>query len=386
MGWLVFSAVPVFVRGDQIKLRVIVPNAAVRLRPSSESEVVKILEIGALLDSSGKTGDWYRVSLPPDQKGISLSGYVNKEDVEVYPWSGEAPAGLPQKPPPAAAETGSATLPSNKIRLGFKASGGLNYNIFGGDVGTGLIDMTKALSNMADRTTGEFDIFRWGKNAAAEIILDLSRNFGLTFGAGFLSYEKAGGIEYVLGDAPAYHDSITTKLTLYPVILGLRFRLTGSHWVEKAFDISVRDTPSRLSAHFSLGIGYFGGRFRLEESYANEIGVGNSRFDARIKSVGIIADGNLEFSLSRDIFLCIDITSRIARFPSLIGKYVNRGSSIYGAIDEDKEATLWAFDLFDYAWISVSDVEPSGDYIQNVRKAELWVVSMGIQVGILIRI
>ena len=60
-----------------------IKDANVRLKPTTESAVIATVPAGAVLESIGKSGNWYQVNLPPDEKGIVISGYIWGELVEV---------------------------------------------------------------------------------------------------------------------------------------------------------------------------------------------------------------------------------------------------------------------------------------------------------------
>ncbi|MFQ6083950.1 MAG: outer membrane beta-barrel protein [Candidatus Aminicenantia bacterium] len=66
-----------------LKVRVIVDKANVRLKPDITSTPVGKVPVGAVLESEGKIGEWYRVTLPPDEYGITVSGYINESMVEI---------------------------------------------------------------------------------------------------------------------------------------------------------------------------------------------------------------------------------------------------------------------------------------------------------------
>lgn len=60
------------------KVRVIYEGAVLRLKPNSTSPVIKNLPIGATLDVIESIGEWVRVQLPPDKKGMVIEGYVHR--------------------------------------------------------------------------------------------------------------------------------------------------------------------------------------------------------------------------------------------------------------------------------------------------------------------
>ncbi len=58
-------------------------NAEIRLKPSENSLQIFSPPLGVNLVSFEKINGWYKVSLPPDQQGIVLSGYINISSVEI---------------------------------------------------------------------------------------------------------------------------------------------------------------------------------------------------------------------------------------------------------------------------------------------------------------
>jgi opacity protein-like surface antigen len=59
--------------------------ANIRLMPSLQSAVINRIPSGVELKALAKTGNWYRVNLPPNEDGFVLSGYVHHSIVtEIY--------------------------------------------------------------------------------------------------------------------------------------------------------------------------------------------------------------------------------------------------------------------------------------------------------------
>jgi hypothetical protein len=79
----------------EIKVKITVEKAQIRLKPSFESTVVEEAPIGAVLKSDGKDGEWFIVMLPPDEKGFTITGYVHESQVEIE----EEPKVLPKEEP-----------------------------------------------------------------------------------------------------------------------------------------------------------------------------------------------------------------------------------------------------------------------------------------------
>ena len=74
--------ISISVLGADLKLRVITKKANVRLKPSLSSDILSQVPLGAILESQGKFGNWYKVNLPADESGFVVSGYIYESIVE----------------------------------------------------------------------------------------------------------------------------------------------------------------------------------------------------------------------------------------------------------------------------------------------------------------
>jgi len=73
---------------SDLKIRVKVDNAKIRFKPSFESSVVTTVSKGEILEIDKREGEWYRVTLPSDESGFALSGYIHQSEGDVL---GEKP-------------------------------------------------------------------------------------------------------------------------------------------------------------------------------------------------------------------------------------------------------------------------------------------------------
>jgi uncharacterized protein YgiM (DUF1202 family) len=81
------------VEAGDVKLRVITPDAPLRLEAKLTSPVVSKIPLGSVLTAEAKSGDWYRINLPPDEGGYVISGYIHHGDVTILEeGAGSAPA------------------------------------------------------------------------------------------------------------------------------------------------------------------------------------------------------------------------------------------------------------------------------------------------------
>mgnify|MGYP001156268876 CR=1 FL=1 len=67
-----------------IKVRVNVLKGNIRLKAEKESISISEIGGGAILESKGKIGEWYKITLPPDKDGFVVSGYIHQRNVKVY--------------------------------------------------------------------------------------------------------------------------------------------------------------------------------------------------------------------------------------------------------------------------------------------------------------
>ncbi|MFQ6082129.1 MAG: SH3 domain-containing protein [Candidatus Aminicenantia bacterium] len=102
---LLFSAVLIIQAAD-IKIRVVVDKANVRLKPDLGSVIVGKASIGQVFEVIEKEGEWYLINLPPDEQGFVVAGYVHRSVVEEIgekiPPREEKPAVAPPPTPPPA--------------------------------------------------------------------------------------------------------------------------------------------------------------------------------------------------------------------------------------------------------------------------------------------
>ena len=90
-------------------------QANIRLKPTTQSEAISKVPIGAVLDVIKKEGEWYLVKLPPDEKGIVVTGYIHQSIVEVVEEIKEIPKEeKPEKAKPK--EIGPPTIPEREVK------------------------------------------------------------------------------------------------------------------------------------------------------------------------------------------------------------------------------------------------------------------------------
>jgi hypothetical protein len=66
------------------KIRIIVPQANVYLKPSAESLVIAQVRAGNILAGERYDENWFKTSLPADKDGIVTTGFIKAADAEIF--------------------------------------------------------------------------------------------------------------------------------------------------------------------------------------------------------------------------------------------------------------------------------------------------------------
>jgi opacity protein-like surface antigen len=128
------------VQAENLKIRVSVKRANVRLKPALQSQVIGTVLEGQVFEALQMTGDWYRISLPPDADGVTVSGYIHKSVVREVKVEGlpkiredrPAPERKPAtqeikpvtSPPPQPSPSGSSTFARTRKKFFIRLSAG----------------------------------------------------------------------------------------------------------------------------------------------------------------------------------------------------------------------------------------------------------------------
>jgi len=193
-----------------LKVRVIAANAVVKLKAHPLSETVIQVPLGTILQSKGKIGEWYFVSLPPDAKGFVISGYIDQDSVEIFeevpkeePVREERPPYIPPPEPevypPEKVEMGPKT--GLGIRVGFATLSEENFGSglkYGGNFFLGITkNISIELSGLRFQSNVEGDPESLSKGKLSIIPIQLSLQARFPAGVKFFPY-IGGGVGYYL--------------------------------------------------------------------------------------------------------------------------------------------------------------------------------------------
>jgi opacity protein-like surface antigen len=111
-----FFACSLAAQAENMKIRISVKRANVRLKPTLQSQTIGTALEGQVFEALQTTGDWYRINLPPDSSGVTVFGYVHKSVVQEVEEkvSARAPdkAAIPTQEPPDPKPKSVSPLPA----------------------------------------------------------------------------------------------------------------------------------------------------------------------------------------------------------------------------------------------------------------------------------
>lgn len=119
----------------QVKIiKVIVGSANVRLKPDFNSQVITTIPSGTLLEPTSKSGEWYQISVSPDEKGAVVTGYIHQSTVQEVQTTAKPAVETPlpakaAQPVPVPKEAQETATPPEPSKYRSEVSGG---NLFSG--------------------------------------------------------------------------------------------------------------------------------------------------------------------------------------------------------------------------------------------------------------
>ena len=230
---------------------------------------------------------------------------------------------------------------------------------------------------------GELEPMTLGQNFGGELTLSFIPRFTIGLGVGYLKFTKDS-----TATITEYGDVM--EFTRRPLVEAIPLTLSLYYSIPLG---------KALKAVIGAGVGYYIGKFRneIEETFDGESIL--IWFQANSNSIGFHGSLDLELNISRTMALVFGVSCRSAKLKDLIGSfnvaypapddvydfsradqtlwYVEEDYS-YG--DDDPLAGKW------YAGLDYDDEKPEWSFYRNVRKAEISLSSIALQIGFLIRL
>jgi len=337
---------------ESIKIRVVHETADIFLKPDLKSTILRTVNAGAILDAEEKVGEWFRVVLPPDDRGFSLTGYVHISLVEVETPEVEVKPEKPSPPPRKEILDSDPLLPKspgerNRLKLGFRISGGLGFPRVG-DLNSVLNRNETYYYPPGTSFEGEIDEVRTAMEFDAEILIHITEHFGLTLGAGYISAKNPEDKSSLTATWGIYREVLTDemKMSAVPVRLGLFFSLPVSSFLRFTLSGGGGLYLARCSEIFSMETSPYD-RYAIDEWEAKKMGLG---FQGGL---------GLELDVTGNIGFVLEAIGRYARFDGFSGTYDYEADGIMRVyipgLEPHEEGDLYYFEqrIFTSEWYPV---------------------------------
>lgn len=308
-------------------LKVVTEQANIREKPDLGSQLICQVPEGTILESFGKTGEWYLVILKPE-KGTPITGYVHESLVErvkeIPPTTRPVEIKKPEESvkkeekevKPIIHRIPAITIPEKpkRIQYAFSFSGGSNY-ISGEDLNKG----TGGFAQFFDDELGiegevQANPLHLGYVIGGELSAALAPELLLAFGVDYFLAAKESLIEY---DANASKVTLSSrpKIQSIPIRIALIYYFLPSFYVKGGVEY-----------HFAK-CSYFN-RFDGTTSWEEKSG------QAHGHGFGILAAAGAELPLAPNLAFFLEATGRYARVSRLKGEGVRLNSNGFNSTEQ----------------------------------------------------
>lgn len=392
-----------FLRAEKIMVKVITQSAYVRLKGSIDSMIISQVPLGAVFEASEKTGDWYKVALPPDEQGFVVNGYIHTIDVEVVatqkPEMAQAYPTVPKTRPqqPAAKEVEQVFRPSREsnIQFGLKLMGGGDYFLIG-DLNNYLQGRQDYLGDHSSITdvVGSYEPLKYGYSFGTEFFIDFTPHIGIGIGAGYFQVNKKSDVDrtynyHIAMDDPDFFSIVET---IYPQIKAIPLTFSLNFGLPMGSVVKLR---------LSGGIGYYLGTVVWDYQEETKYTENKMDWEAKSNAVGFHGSLGIDFNLGERIVFFIEGAGRYVKLEDLSGSLAIR-EIWYGS--EENEAYESAFlNYLEYnsyltdEWYPLVSIDengvigsgfnnvPSFNSTRNLRNAEIDLTGVSLRTGFKIR-
>jgi len=364
------------------KLKVVAEQANIRLEPDISSIIIRQIPQGRILESTGKTGEWYAVRLAL-QDGTSVSGYVHESLVAAADSPVKKKKKLPEKDKDIQQvktqqqEQQPAKFPPSQIKpkesqtyaplFALFLEGGGNY-VNGGDLNTGSQGLADYYSDILS-TTGSKDIkpVRLSPVFSGEITLSLTPKLFCGIGIEYFQGEKESRLEYTT-------DTDTQVLITRPKIHAVPIRLLLSYTVIPGFFLK-----GGLSYYFAR-CSYF---YQIQEEDLTRQWEGK----AKTKGFGLQGGCGYTHDLTSHLSLVFEVTGRIAKMDGFKGKDTFKDSEGQTSVEEGKLYIYQAevSDQHSYPLLFIRQTKPREAGVLEAREAKIDFSGISLKIGFKIR-
>jgi len=275
---------------------------------------------------------------------------------------------------------------SRGLNFGIKLFGNAGFLIGQNDVNETHKGWNALVNDTNDpavtQKSGELLPLNFGPFFGGELILSFIPHFTIGLGVGYIQFTRESTVT-MIDSWGTMEFTRTPKVNAIPITLSLYYDIPFG----KMFTVVA-----------SAGVGYYLGKFQnnIHETFDGD-GVMVS-FESDSNTFGFHAGLDLELNINRTMAFVFGISGRFAKMKDLMGTFsVDWEDEDYETY-ERTDQTLWyveedySFGPDDplegkwYAGLAYDEEKPEWSFYRNVRKAEISLSSIALQIGILIRL
>lgn len=400
---------PAQVEAENAKVRVVAQGASLRLKPEANSPVISTMPLGSILETEEGTVDWYKVSLPPDENGFVVIGYILKTDTEpVSAANVEKKIASPTIQPVVSipesqmSEVAPRPRKAGVMEFGVRVTGGAGLLLNPGHVNDALqgieewyddyLSFYNTEWNYSLGSSGTLDPLKYAPFGGLELFFNINPYVGMGLGVGYITGAKTSGPAGVNGDwfGLAYTDewSITQKVSAIPINMTFYGGLPLNNM--------IRIVPY-------LGFGLYLGSITIENSmYWEDEWWGNDLDQYSVWSVkktvfGFHGGLNIDIYFTRNVGLFIGVGGLAATFKDLSGDLESEADGMFlgNPVNESEmendvhfwygeEQDYWP-DLKWYPWYYLTRDDPGNwSDTRNVEPGKISLSQFRLVIGIVV--
>ena len=257
-----------------------------------------------------------------------------------------------------------------------KVNGGANF-LMGGDYNT-IVEDTNAYWHSTGVTIGgALDKLSMGWNFGAEFIYNITDQMGVGLGVGYITASNESTMTATSGPLQLTN-TWTPSVSAIPITLNFHYFLPVS---------------DMMNVHFTVGPGLYISTFKWDiyDALGTTADPDILNETALYRPDGVLGFGfqgglGIEFAVSSNISLCLDVLGRMASLSGFSGPWTLTGSIAGFPFSDSGTGTFYYYESGGYANYSVSDTMPSGGGVSNAREASVSLSGVVAQFGIKINI
>jgi opacity protein-like surface antigen len=359
-GLLAFSIHAWSAQASEWTLRVSAANARVHQKPDAESPVVSVLPKGTTLKSFAKEGEWFRVIIEPEQKGLVIVGYLLSADVEVV-----------EKKSAEEPELWEETTPEFRgVGLSVRLGGGFFF--FGsGDIKpgvAGMFDQTEEILSSLDAVIEESNKvpLQSGYDIWGDFIYHLNSRIGAGLRFDYYKASSENTLRFTLDD-PYEPYTIWTLPDITALSISPEFYY--SYPLSRLLTFIANGGPAVYFVEYRYGQKFI--TPAIEEDVEQKVKATRFGFQGGI---------GLEFRLNPRATVFVETQGRYARISSLKGEEILFRSWYLQIFSSKENGTLYYEEAGKYPSLVVLSDESAAT--RGVRKAVLDLSGVSLALGI----